>query len=446
MALSSLEEIDFKMRVFIGPQEVAGYYSRLTQGFKELGYSCDFLSYKSHKFGYDLPVSNFWLLRTLKSFYVYRENLKSGNLARRIVLGFVGRVIHLVFFITALFRYDVFIFTYGSSLFRKNRDLPIIRFFNKKIIMNVGHGSELRPPYVNGAFQSPDGTRQPSLSMLKDLSEKYSRQITYLERYCSYLVGAPYSSSQFSTKRFINWFALGVPIKGASDDKQILVSTTNRIRILHSPSHPALKGSDIIRTSITQLKDQGYDIEFIELIGRPNAEVINELKKCDFVVDQLYSDTPLASFATEAAWYGKPAIVGGYQLEELKSFIKDDMFPPSYLCHPDGITEAIETLIVNTSLRKELGQSAKEFVHHKWVSIEVAKRYIQIVEGEISNDWWLDPKEVTYLYGVGQPACVTKERVLKMIQTYGVDSLQLNHNKKLESAFVQFAQSDLKDA
>ena len=40
--------------------------------------------------------------------------------------------------------------------------------------------------------------------------------------------------------------------------------------------------------------------------------ILAELARCDFVIDQLYSDYPLPGLATEAAWFGKPTVVGGY--------------------------------------------------------------------------------------------------------------------------------------
>ena len=90
------------------------------------------------------------------------------------------------------------------------------------------------------------------------------------------------------------------------------------IRILHSPSSPEVKGTYLIRQAINALKAKGYPIDYVEIMGKPNTVVIAELEKCDFIVDQLYSDTPMSGFATEAAFFGKTAVVGGYGWQEVE--------------------------------------------------------------------------------------------------------------------------------
>ena len=213
------------------------------------------------------------------------------------------------------------------------------------------------------------------------------------------------------------------------------------VRILHSPSHPSAKGTLYIKKAILNLQKKGHEIEFILVNGVSNLEVIEEIKKCDFIVDQIFSDTPLSGFAAEAAFYAKPAVVGGYGFEYLKSFIIPEMFPPSKICHPDKIEVAIESLIVDKNNRYFLGNAAHNFVLTKWNSIEVAKRYIRIIEDDIPEKWWLDPKEVIYIEGMGQSLKITKENLKNIINAYGISALQLSHNPKLEEAFLKFSNS-----
>jgi len=208
-------------------------------------------------------------------------------------------------------------------------------------------------------------------------------------------------------------------------------------RILHSPSHPAAKGSPIIIDAINNLIRKGHAIDFVLIYNKSNSEVISEIKRCDFVIDQLYSDTPLAGFATEAAWFGKPAIVGGYGINSLKSFIPPEMWPPSKICHPDEIEQAIESLIVNKEERLLLGKNASDFVRGKWNANMVASRYKQIIEGNIPGNWWINPNEIFYLHGAGQKIDITKKNIKNIISKLGVKSLQLDHRPDIESAFLE---------
>lgn len=59
-----------------------------------------------------------------------------------------------------------------------------------------------------------------------------------------------------------------------------------------------------------------------------NATVLQELQQCDFVIDELYSDVPLAMLATEAAIFGKPVIVGGYYSNNFSPENPDSQIPP----------------------------------------------------------------------------------------------------------------------
>lgn len=273
------------------------------------------------------------------------------------------------------------------------------------------------------------------------------RRVDFHQKYASIIIGAPFSTSHFANRPFINWFALGVPfvIEAEMEVSSTEVEEANGkgarpIRILHSPSHPAVKGTSKIANSIRNLQSKGYNIEFILIQGISNREVLEEIKQCDFVVDQVYSDTPMAGFATEAAWFGKPAVVGGYGIEYLKSFVPEGMWPPSLICHPDEIEQSIEYLITHPEARSQLGKEAQRFVQEKWSAVEVAKRYLRIIEGDIPNEWWLDPRQVLYLEGVGQSVEQTKKIVREMVEVYGKESLQLNHRPNLLCAFLDLAE------
>ncbi|OOG74617.1 hypothetical protein B0E43_11495 [Algoriphagus sp. A40] len=147
----------------------------------------------------------------------------------------------------------------------------------------------------------------------------------------------------------------------------------------------------------------------------------------------------MAGFATEAAWFGKPAVVGGYGLDKLKKFLPDDMWPPSKICLPDRIEEAIEDLLMNKENREKLGKAAQAFVRDKWNAVEVAKKYLCLIKGEIPLDWIVNPMDIEYLEGVGQPVSRTKLTIQQLTSAYGVDALQLSDKPELETLFLKFA-------
>ena len=57
---------------------------------------------------------------------------------------------------------------------------------------------------------------------------------------------------------------------------------------------------------------------------------------------------------------------------------------------------------MNREKRLQLGLEAQRFVLDKWSAVAVARRFLQLLEGDIPEEWWLEPSDVTYLEGWGQ--------------------------------------------
>ena len=212
------------------------------------------------------------------------------------------------------------------------------------------------------------------------------------------------------------------------------------LRILHSPSHTETKGSDIISDTINKLRSKGSSVELVTIINRPNREVIEEIARCDFVVDQLYSDTPMAGFASEAASMGKPVIVCGYLSD--KEFLSPF---PSYYCHPDDLTEAIQYLVANAEYRVALGCRAKKFFEVNWSTQAVAQRFMRIIRDDIPDDCWCDPCDINYVHGTGLPEALSRKAIASLIEKYGDAALQLDDKPKLKECFLEFARGKVDD-
>lgn len=438
-----------KKRVFLGPCEVAGYYANLAKGFAELGVSCDYITYTDHPFSYGGENPKPRLLRWSGYLDGFRVGAKSLYFFRA-ALVLLGMLLKGIWVALAVIRYDVFIFGFGQSLIAGNRDLWLLRRLGKTVISNLAHGSESRCIFIDGAYLKHDGGVVLSLEQLVSMQREKAALYKKFEKYSTYVVGAAASSAHFSTSNFINTLALGIPFAASEREIDILKAEkgapepSDYIRILHCPSHPAAKGTPHIEHAISNLIAKGHKIEFVLVHGRPHSEVLDEIQKCDFVVDQLYSDGPLAGFATEAAWFGKPAIVGGYSLDVIRKLAPPGMYPVSKICAPDDVQDAIEQLIVNRSERLRLGSEAQRFVRDMWNRTEVARRYMRLIDRDVPVSWWLRPDTILLLEGAGQTLLRTKENIRQMVNTYGVSSLQLSHRPDLEAAFLKLADIKVK--
>ena len=52
----------------------------------------------------------------------------------------------------------------------------------------------------------------------------------------------------------------------------------------------------------------GIKANLLEISNKPHDEVLRWIQDCDFVIDEVFSDTCMGVFASEAAWYGKPCV------------------------------------------------------------------------------------------------------------------------------------------
>lgn len=422
-----------RKRIYIGPIEIAGYYGKLAKALSSEGFYAEFIPLKNHPFGYDGVTPN-----ALGSLIRYCfANVKKGNPAARLFYSIITGILACGFFLRAVFCYDVFIFAAGFSLLPANLDLPILRALKKCIIFNMGHGSEMRPTYLSGIHAPLSCDRSLTLKAIK-INRFLFNRTQRIERFSDYVIGAPFTSCYFGRRLFISWFALGLP----TDIAQRCPGhpqNNSKIKILHAPSNPTAKGTSIIRNVVNKLKESDDRIEYVELSNCSNKQVLEHLAECDFVIDQLYSDTPMATLASEAAACRKPSIVGGYGLEELRAHVPPNCFPPSYCCRPEQLTEAIQWMIHNPHERKRLGEAAFQFVSKILSPCEVAKRYIRIIQGDVPTEWFLDPTQIIYSHGAGLDETNAKNNIKSIITIGGVDSLLFHGHPELRKALTMLS-------
>src|SRR5205807_3408203 len=212
------------------------------------------------------------------------------------------------------------------------------------------------------------------------------------------------------------------------------------VRIVHAPSTPGPKGTDVIRGIIRELKEAGRPVEYVELINKSNQEVLTELQRCDFVIDELYSDIPLAVLGAEAAFIAKPAVVGGYAQAELDRYATQTGLPMTLYVRPEEVSAVVERLVNDPAFRRECGAAAHRFVTTYWSPAEVAKRFLRLIDGDIPEEWWYDPASNNYLHGWGAPEVELRRYLRKFLEKGGPSALQISDKPGLQDAFLRFAQ------
>ncbi len=431
------------MKIFIGMKEIAGHYFNLKKGFDKIGIESRFYNLYEHPFKYDPTDEKNILVTLIRYFQIKRVSIdKKNSRVKYLLLGCLF-LLRVALFLFAILKYDVFILGFNSSFFLFY-DLPILKFLKKKVIYRF-HGIDCRPPYLSGGMVATKENFNVDECILN--TRKKKKFLKKVEKYSDIVISNPLLSHLLE-RPFINATYIGIPIE--IDDRFIAkqeeapgaIEKNNQVYILHAPSDPVVKGTSLIRQEISRLKKMGYPIEYVELKGQPNEVVLKELNKCDFIIDQLYSDTPMAGFNAEAALFSKPAVVGGYAHKEFIKIYPTDKIPPSNYCRPEIINKAIKQLIEDVAYRSELGLKAKKFLENNWTPQQVAKRYVQIIEDKIPAEWWYDPIDIDYIFGAGLKHTRIKEVVRSLVENGGKEVLLLSDKPELERKLMEFAFSE----
>lgn len=422
-------------RVFVGPTEIAGVAGAIAEGLRRIGVDAELVLEADHEFAYGGTGSRAWPVRAWRSAGTgFRAMRRAGRTAWPLLA-----VVHLLLawpvLAWAVWRFDAFVYIAGNAVTRTRAEWVLLRVLGKRVIV-VFLGSDARPPYINGAFAVGDG------AALARLARRVKRRVTWIERWVSACVNAP-ATAHFHERPVINWFAVGFARVLSNADVDAAANRRtgrDRVVLVHSPSHAAVKGTDQIKSIVEQMQLRGLPVELHVLQGLSNSQVIDALRDADLVVDQLYSDTPMAGLATEAAQLGRPALVGGYFAPHAAGATSGLAPIPSRFVLPEDFAAALEELVRDAAQRESLGAAALAFVRAHWACEQVAQRLMRLLgNAGVPAHWWFDPSKVDYLQGCGLPEAAARERVAHLVAVCGVGALQLQDKPALQAAFVAWS-------
>jgi hypothetical protein len=428
--------------MFVGPTEIAGMYSLIVEGLRNIGVRAELVERNPHPFAYSSAHRSKSLLvdmcrRINKACQSRTTQGKNRELTA--MLRVLAMLIWLSWTPIAMTRYKTFFFVFGHSLWPFNLDLPILRLMGKKTLMHLGSGSEARPPYLGGNLHL-DATTLEGAKKLRRQSKNARRAVQMAEKYASITLGSPFSTHYFASKPFINIFYIGVPQEVFETESSVeKKQSKSGFQILHAPSKPEIKGTVEIFDAIEELKAEGLNISLKFVSGVSNQEVRELIGEADLVLDQLYSDTPMPVLATEASAQGKPTVIGSYAIEMFEGLIPRELKGKTIVCHPNDIKDAIRATVLSGSHLGQ-GELAREFVLKHLGPTEVAGRILSVLEGATPPGWWVDPSGIMYLHGVGQSEFASIRQVQGMISLLGSGSLQLDHKPKLRDALISWGQ------
>lgn len=440
------------LRILVGPIDTASFPSRLGRCLAEKGCRVWVLNTSAHRYhattdrlGLARPVASsaFRLLRIL-------EDRGTGGI---VLGGSLKPFLIFGIFLWSLFAIDAVVFVSGRSLIRGYWDLWIYRLLGKRVV-RVFLGSDSRPKYLSG----PHDQVLDSVSERKacrELAARVRRQqkrIARMSAWSDVVIENPLCG-HFQVKPFVNWFCVGFPHdpgffepNDATTDDASKQAENVRFKILHCPSNPRIKGTDRVDSIMDRLQSDGMEIDYVRITGMPHHVVLQHLRTCDFVIDELYSDTPMAGFASEAAACGRAVLVAGYGWEALRTSVPEEFVPPNLCITPDDFETALPDLIRDQQRYRQTGKEVLRFINDCWHSSAVAERFIRILAGDIPDHWWVQSEQVGYWQGLGTTQDHREQVLRRFLNNEGLKALKVNQNNAFYALMSKWRTTDHPDA
>ena len=140
----------------------------------------------------------------------------------------------------------------------------------------------------------------------------------------------------------------------------VRTSENKRLRILHSPSKRAMKGTSLILPVLEKLK-RIRDIDFILVENIPHGEVLRIKQRCDIAIEQIgnMGGTGYGRNSLENLAFGIPTITE--MTEDYTAWLPEN---PFILADATSLLDRLVDLIDNPQLRQEKRIHGRRWVEH----------------------------------------------------------------------------------
>ena len=277
---------------------------------------------------------------------------------------------------------DVIHWYYDFKIFHSEKFINLIKEFKKPSVVEF-LGSDVRipeilfpqNPYYKKIFSEDYLYKFESLEQSRTVQKKFKdagfealvrpelEQFIQKDIFSSYIK----INNRIDVKRY-------TPAYPSSENKKAL--------IVHPVTDRSAKGTLYILDVINSLKKK-YNFDLLLIENSEHKNVMQQLSKADIVIDQLI----LGAFGTislEGMALGKPTVC----------FLTDDLqkkLPgiPLVNSNPDSIYSSLESLLVNPSLRNEIGKKSRQYVEENHdsdkIAIQLKNIYEEVLKKKSSN-------------------------------------------------------------
>lgn len=328
------------MKIFHGPNNIAGAAGVLAKAQRALGYDAEAVCYSTGTYGY--PADRY-LKRTMRdrAASVVRESLT----------------------------HDVFHFYFGQSLTGGSLyDIPWLKRLGKKVFFyfcgcDLRNAKAVIAQYeysackvcwpaacsVNRAKAIDTANACDGIFVSTPDLLEFADNATWLPQ--------PLSFEQFDALR------LSLRSDPAAEPR-----AKRTVRIAHGPSSRMLKGTIYLEAAVAELRARHLDVELVLVENMSHVEAMQACLDADIIVDQLLIGA-YGQFSVEMMALGKPVVC----------YIRDDLVPlypadlPIISANPRTVAQVLEELVCSPDSWPTIGEAGLAYVRRYHDSLAVAK-------------------------------------------------------------------------
>ncbi len=266
--------------------------------------------------------------------------------------------------------YDVFHFNYGSSLIdipRLNIHLLDLPFYKgKKIMTYNGCDARQKYPTIQRVSFAPcyDETCYAGMCNSGILDINRQNRINRVSKNVDHIFALNPDLMYFLPPDKTTF--LPYAVAGWETITTQKYTIDSKIKIVHSPTNRAAKGSSYILSALTNLQKKYPNIEIEIIENIPYEQALKKYQEAHIVIDQVLIGW-YGGFGVEVMKMGKPLAVF-IREEDLKFIPKDmakDLEKAIINITPFNIEQTLELYLQNTDLLHQKSQASLEYVH-KW--------------------------------------------------------------------------------
>jgi len=352
--------INKKTKAFFGPIDVANIANSFVKLLRNEGYIADFYTYSNinQSFGYG---SGKKITQVHFKFYIFGKN----------IFGVLNLIINLIikriFIFHILINYNTFFYISPHTILKQGKELKLLKFFNKKIIILFVGCCERDVNFLKNDDEyicnRCEDIKKRNVCLCDKIELKKDRVRNY-EKYSSYILAQDDSAGYLLNKKNI-WMHLFA--ERPLNNDFIKKFEREKIRIMHFPSNPKIKLSNIIIPVLKKIKEKYDNIELVIKTNIPHKEVLDELNNTHIVVDAL--GLSYGMLAIEAMARGCVVLAGDFD------FVNDKIPDLAIVgVNSNNLFDKLEELILNKELLIRKAKDSLKF-YNKYHSLEAAAKY-----------------------------------------------------------------------